>query len=76
MADDPFAMPRGNAPALDRAGRFATFWHRYLGGIERLAKRQAVSVAASSSATTVPEVETKLNEVIAALKAANLMKDQ
>ena len=75
MADDPFAMPRGNAPVLDGQARFQTWWHKYLGGIERLSRRQAADVAASAGATSVGELEAKVNEIVAALKSADLMKD-
>ena len=49
MADDPFAMPRGNPVALDIEGKFALWWHKYIGGIERLSKRQSANVTLNTT---------------------------
>ena len=68
----PIGMPNVSK-LLTSVGTLAQVWHEYFGGIETLSKRVATKVDPLSGGASTAETIDKVNEVIAALKAAGLM---
>ena len=68
-----YAVPRDRAVA--GTGMMTPAWHNYLAGLSEVADRVAGPVAALDGGATLAQTIDKLNEVIAALKAAGLMRE-
>lgn len=66
-----YIAPNALAPIADKGGRVTPEWQRYLGGIQDVSGRVAVPVDDLAGAATLADVIAKVNELLAAMRAAN-----
>lgn len=70
-----FIMPTFMTPVMDRKNnRFSPDYHRYIGGIEKLAGRVAINVSPLGASPTNAEIATAFNALLTALQDAKLQE--
>ena len=74
MKKKAYDMPQGTRLATD-SGQATPPWHNYLRGIHDVSGRVAAVVEPLDSGATTSETIAKVNELIAALQAAGLMRE-
>lgn len=70
-----YGVPQGTA-AVDAKGRLTPPWHTYLAGLSEVAGRVSTPIEPLAPSATLADVIAKLNEIIAALEAARLMRSE
>jgi hypothetical protein len=73
MTPRKYVMPN-SGPLVGDAGYAVDAFARYLRGIEDVSARVAAPIAPLAAGATLPQTVAKLNELIAALNAASLMR--
>lgn len=62
--------------AVDDGGRLTPPWHTYLTGLSEVATRVSTPIEPLAPSATLADVVAKLNEIIAALETARLMRTE
>jgi len=74
MKKKAYDMPQGTRLATD-SGQATPPWHNYLRGIQDVSGRVATAVEPLDAGASTAATISKVNELIAALQAAGLMRE-
>ncbi len=69
-----YQLPQGTRAVSD-TGHLTPPWHNYLTGLDEVSRRVMAEIAPLDAGASLADVIAKINEILAAAKAASLMKD-
>ncbi len=73
MTPRTYQVPQGRA--VDDNGRLVPVWHTYLAGLGEVSQRVAAPVEPLDAGASLADVIAKVNEIVAALEAARLLRE-
>ena len=67
-----YRMPSPQSPIVDQNGKLKQGWHQYILGIQ---DKRAEAIADLAGGATTAECVTKINDLLAALRVAGLLRE-